>query len=207
MIRVITVSREFGSGGAELARLLGERLHWSVVDDDLVGEIATNAKVSVSSVRNCDESVDSWTRRLARSLWLGGFENVLSRAEDTPFDSDQMAEMWNQVILRAADAGNCVVVGRGGQCLLGKRTDAFHVQVYAPMSERVKRVRERMPQCKDPEAAAFARDECRSAYVRRHFHHDWTNRHLYHLTICSSIGLERAADTILCAAGLLRRFE
>ena len=91
---------------------------------------------------------------------------------------------------------------RGGQCLLQSRRDAFHVHVYAPMRERVRRLEGREPAGPDLAAAARERDGRRAAYIRHYFEHDWKNTHLYHLMLCSSIGLERAADSVLCAAGL-----
>jgi cytidylate kinase len=94
-------------------------------------------------------------------------------------------------------------VGRGGQCILQNRKDAFHVFVYAPLDEKVRRLRERIGG-EDSELATLAEetDRRRATGVRRYFGQDWTDRRLYHLMICSSIGLEQAASTIICAAGL-----
>jgi hypothetical protein len=131
-----------------------------------------------------------------------GFEGAASRVELDPFDANTMASLWNRVILKSADMGQCVIVGRGGQRLLQHRPDTFHVAVYAPIEERIGRIRERLPAETDLESAAHVTGARRAAYIRRHFGQDWTNRHLYHLSICSSIGLERAAEIILHAAEL-----
>jgi cytidylate kinase len=201
MYRSITISREYGSGGGTIACMIAERLGWQVVDDALVAEIAKRAHVAPELAKRCDEVLDSWFHRMLKALWRGGYEGFATRVESDPFDADAMAHLWNKLIFESAEIGECVIVGRGGQCLLQRRADTFHVSVHAPMRERIKRIRERNPRG-DPAAEAQARDAMRAAYVERHFGHDWTDRHLYHLILCSSIGMEASASAILCAAGL-----
>jgi cytidylate kinase len=201
MYRIITISREYGSGGGSVARIISERLGWRLVDDTLVAEIAQDAKIAPNVARHYDEVLDPWFHRMLKALWRGGYEGSVTRVESDPFDADTMAQLWNQLILKSAEIGQCVIVGRGGQCLLQRRSDAFHVSLHAPMHERVRRIRQRDPNV-NAEAEAHERDAMRAAYVQRHFGLDWTDRHLYHLIICSSIGLEASASAILCAAGI-----
>jgi len=70
------------------------------------------------------------------------------------------------------------------------------------MEERVQRLRQRLPAGSDFEAIARDFDRKRAAYIQHHFGQNWTNRHLYNLMIGSIMGIEKACDTILCAAGL-----
>ena len=70
--------------------------------------------------------------------------------------------------------------------------------------EKLRRVRERHPSLAEAEQALEVRDRERAAYVRRFYDQDWTNRHLYHLTLCSSPGEQKAVATILAATGLDR---
>jgi cytidylate kinase len=202
MFQVITIGREYGSGGGSLGRSLSERLGWRLIDDCLIAEVAKSARASAEAVRAHEETVDPWFHRIVKSLWRGGFEGAVSGAADEAWDADAIAELWRRVILEGADIGHCVVVGRGGQCLLQKRADVFHVYVYAPMRERVKRLRDRVPPGVDLAQAARERDRQRAAYIRHHFDEEWANPHLYHLMLCSSLGIEKAADAVLCAAGL-----
>ena len=97
--------------------------------------------------------------------------------------------------------GNCVVVGRGSQCILQKREDAFHVFVYAPRSARAERLRLRDSRVAKAEAEKKlgAQDAIRAAYVRDHFGQDWANRHLYQLMISSCLGEEAVVSVILAA--------
>jgi cytidylate kinase len=203
MFQAITIGREYGSGGGSLGRILSERLGWRLIDDSLIAEVAKSASASAEAMRAHEETVDPWFHRIVKSLWLGGFEGSVSGAQDQAWDADAIAELWRRVILEAAGMGRCVVVGRGGQCLLQKQPDVFHVYLYAPMRERVKRLRDREAAGVDLAQAARERDRRRSAYIRHHFDEEWTNPHLYHLMLCSSLGIEKAADVVLCAAGLL----
>ncbi|MBZ5581000.1 MAG: cytidylate kinase-like family protein [Acidobacteriia bacterium] len=203
MIRVITIAREYGSGGGPIAQILARRLGWKLIDDALVARIAESARTSPAAIRSREERVDPWFHHLTRALWRGGFEGALSRPIAEAVDSDTVARLWHRVIEEAAAAGECVTVGRGGQCLLQKRPDAFHAYVYGPMAERVRRLQPVEPPGTDLRAAAIDRDRCRAAYIRHYFGADWRDPHLYNLMLCSSMGLERAADVILTAAGLV----
>jgi cytidylate kinase len=202
MIQVITISREYGSGGAAIAEILGRRLGWRLIDDPLIAEIARSIHASPEAVRSHEETADPWFQRIARALWRGGYEGAVTRTEAEPLDSDGIARLWNGVIREAAAIGRCVVVGRGGQCLLQGRPDVFHVKIYAPMSLRVRNIESREPPGADPVSAAREHDRRRAEYIRHYFEQDWINPHLYHLMVCASIGPERAARTILYAAGL-----
>ena len=202
MVRVITIGREYGSGGSSIARALSARLEWKLIDDPLIEEIAASVNAHPDVVRAHEECIDPWFHRLTKALWRGGFEGATARAETEAFDADATARLWHRVILEAAEIGNCIAVGRGGQCLLQSRPDAFHVYVYAPMKEKIKRLRDREPAGSDLASVARNRDARRAAYLRQYFHCEWTNPHLYHLMLCSSMGVDQAVQAILCGAGL-----
>jgi len=203
-VRVITIARKYGSGGGPIAEILARRLGWRLLDRSIIARISESVKASPADVRSHEETVDPWFHRIMRVIWRGGFEGALSRPESEPVDADAIAALWKHIILEAAAAGGCVIVGRGGQCLLKKRPGTFHVFVYAPLAERAERLREREPAGTDRRAVALERDRHRSAYIRHYFGEDWRDPSLYDLMLCSSIGLERAADVILFAAGLTR---
>lgn len=203
MIRVITISREYGSGGSAIARLLAAQLRWRLIDDALICEIARKAKVNPEVAERFDECVDPWFHRMVKSLWRGGYEGSASRVEgDAFFDADTMAAMWRSVIEEAAKAGECVAVGRGGQCILQGREDAFHVSVYAPLVERMEILHASLPPETDLRAVIEESDRRRAAYIRRYFGQDWADRDLYNLMICSCMGTEAGVAAILAATGL-----
>jgi cytidylate kinase len=200
MIRVITVSREYGSGGAIIGKIVADRLGWKCVDDPVVTELARAANIDPNLAARYDECIDPWFHRMVKAVWRGGYEGVVSGSD--LFDADAMAELWHRAIVEAAAIGECVIVGRGGQCLLQDRDDTFHVSVYGPWNVKAEVLRTRVPAGTDIEAVARDVDARRAAYIRRYFDADWTDRHLYHLMICSAIGFETAATAILCACDL-----
>lgn len=202
MIRVITISRQYGSGGGEIARRLAARLGWRLLDHQALEEIAARAQVSPAIAQQHDERVDPWFHRMVKALWQGGYEGAASTVESAGFDSETLARLWEKIILEAAAIGEAVVLGRGAQCILARNEKAFHVSVYAPRKLRIANLTTRLPEGSNVEAVMAEKDRERAAYVRNYFNRDWTDRRLYHLMICSSIGLDTAVEIILTAAGL-----
>jgi cytidylate kinase len=203
MFRIITISREYGSGGGMIAEALAKHLSWRLVDRSLVLEVAKRAKVAPDVAARFDESTDPWFHHLVKALWRGGYEGVASRVETEALDSQTMAAVAGGIILEAAKLGKCVIVGRGGQCLLRNRDDVFHASVYASREQRIATLHKRLAPRSDIEECMEETDHRRAAYIRQTFGADWKDQHLYHLMISSVLGLETVAGTILCAAGFM----
>lgn len=197
VFRVVTVAREYGSGGGPIAQKLAQRLGWDLLDNALITRIAQTSKVDRRVCQQFDEAVDSWLHRLTKRAFGGGaFEGV---AAPSVFDSDAVANLSRHLIEEAAKIGNCVIVGRGGQCVLQGRADVFHVFVYAPMQERVRRVRERFGEAHAKPEIIRASDRERAAYVKHHYQCEWCNPHLYDAMFTSTLGEENVVDAILAA--------
>ena len=206
MFRALTVSREYGSGAGTIARLIAGRLRWSLLDEALVREIARSAHVDAKIVERCDERVDSWWHRFNRGgLQAAGIEAGIVPADVQFFDAERVASIAEQVIGNAAASGNCVIVGRGAQCVLQSRTDVFHVFIYAPLDQRIARVRGRMRSTDDVEELIRRTDDERAACVRTYFGCHWKDPHLYSLMISSENGLENTAAIIVDALERVRR--
>ncbi|MCZ2146819.1 MAG: cytidylate kinase-like family protein [Bryobacterales bacterium] len=200
MYRVLTVAREFGSGGASIAKLAAERLGWKLLDNALVMQIAAAARVEPELARRFDEQVDGWLHRVSRlALWQGGFEGVAAPDAANVFDARTQASLAANLIREARRQGECVVVGRAGQCILQGEADAFHVFVYAPWRQKVARVRKRVGERVDPAELIRTTDRMRNEYVRLNYGCDWKDPHMYHLMVSSCIGEETAAAAILAA--------
>jgi cytidylate kinase len=196
---VVTVAREYGSGGAAVAAALAARLGFQLLDRALILRIAEAARIDPDLAERFDEHVDRWVKRIGRALWYGGFEAVAVVDENDVVDADRLAVLSGRIIEEAAAVGGCVIVGRGGQCLLRGRSDVFHVFVYAPREERLRRLRARLGSAADVELALEETDRERAAYIRRHFDENWLDPHLYHLMVNATLGEEAAVSTILAA--------
>jgi cytidylate kinase len=203
MYRIVTVSREYGSGGAAIAAALANELGWTLFDRAFITAVARAAKVDPALARNYDERLDSWIHRVGKSaLWHGAFEQVAVAGESVFFDAETMAALTAETIKQAAGIGNCVIVGRGAQCLLQSRSDVFHVFVYAPLRHKIERLRTRVTGRTPLEELARSTDKSRAEYIRAHFGCDWKDLHLYDLMVNSGLGERRVVSLILHAAGL-----
>jgi cytidylate kinase len=196
-IRVITVEREYGSGGAIIARRLAERLGWKIWDEEITAEIARVAKVAPEAARRHDECVDPFLYRLFKVFARGSYERTLPVSEGGAFDTDRMVALLQQVIEDVASRGNCVIVGRGAPYILRNRSDAFHTFVFAPVEEKIRRV---MSLGKSKEEAQRLVDEIdaeRAEFIRHYFGAQWPARWLYNVMINSKFGDQFAVEMIL----------
>jgi hypothetical protein len=202
MYRALTVAREYESGGDRIAALVAKRLGWKLLDSALIEEIANLAHVEPQLAREFDERVDSWLHRVSRrALWHGAFDAVAVLPETAVFDGETMALLAAAAIEHAWETGGCVIVGRGGQCILQNRPDVFHVFISGPWEERVAQVREHAGKAADAAGWVRAIDKERARYVQMNFDRNWRDPHLYDLMISSALGDAVAADTILCGMG------
>jgi cytidylate kinase len=205
MYSVITIEREFGCGGGEIAAALAQRLGWKLWDHALTEEIAKLANVDCAAVENRQDKVDSTFHRLSKIFWRGSYERAMPQSGSDFFDADCMVEMGGRVMAKAAREGECVIVGRGAPYFLREHADAFHVFLYAPYAEKLRRLREngsRIPG--DPEELLNTVDRDRIVFIKRYFNADWPTRSLYHLMINTAIGDEPVISSILNTMKILQ---
>jgi cytidylate kinase len=194
---VITVEREFGCGGGEIAQALADRLRWKLWDNALAEQIAKLAQVDPSVVTRCDERMDSTFHRLAKVFWRGSYERSMPLAGAEPFDADRFVAIGHEVMETAAQAGNCVIVGRGAPYFLRERPDVFHIFLYAPRSEKLHRLRQLGYRDREAEELVDTVDRDRIEFVKHYFGADWPTRSLYHMMINTAVGDENVISTIL----------
>jgi cytidylate kinase len=197
VIRTITIEREFGAGGAAIAEKLARQLGWKLWDQNLTGEIAKLAQVDRASVEQFDERCDSLFHRLMKVYMRGSFERSLPVTGLEGFDADRMVSFMQRVIERAADAGNCVIVGRGATYLLRHRPDAFHVFIYAPWEEKIRRVRASGKSKAEAAELISTIDQERATFIQKYFSKEWPTRDLYHQMINSKVGDELVVRVII----------
>jgi CMP/dCMP kinase len=182
-IELITVSREFGAGGSELARKLGERLEWPVLDDEVTCRCAQRLNLDTAAVERMREHSPTLLARLSSAL-------LVSPPEAPGIDTkhllhiDAIAEAALESITEAARTLPLIVVGFGTQCIFANRPDALHVRLVAPMPVRVERLRSRFGwDANSAGTRARRMDEDRRRYVQRYFHRDLNDPLLYDVQI------------------------
>jgi cytidylate kinase len=197
MFRIITLEREFGSGGGGIAAQIARRLGWKLWDHSLTTEIAKRAQVDESAVCLCDERMDSRLYRLAKAFWRGSYERSMPIANSHAFDADRMIAMMEEICGHIAEEGNAVIVGRGSPFFLRGREDTFRVFTYAPREEKVRRLIEMGKSKEEAEDLVENVDKERIAYIKHYFNADWPTRSLYHLMINTVVGDENVITAIL----------
>jgi cytidylate kinase len=196
MFRLVTIEREFGCGGGVIARRLSEILGWRLWDHRITEEIARIAKVDPSAVMRCDERMDSRLHRLAKVFWRGSYERS-SPLGSQVFDTDRMMIMMQEIMNRVGQEGSAVVVGRGAPYFLRENPCAFHVFLYAPRAEKIRRALEDGHSESEAEEMVDSVDRERIAYVKHYFNADWPTRSLYHVMLNTAVGNEAVIKTIL----------
>ena len=198
--RALTITREFGSGGAGIARILAKELGWKLLDRELIENIAYAAHVDTDVVKHHDECIESMLTRMKQNAVRAGAAVSIGVVIKDNFDDKRMAELTRQIVKQAYESCQCVIVGRGAQCILRSQPDVFHVFVYAPLADRIRRVRERSGMDEnEAERRIHTVDAERTHYLKRIFGENWREPNLYNLMISSHEGEEKAARVIRCA--------
>jgi cytidylate kinase len=197
-IRLITVSREFGAGGSDLAAVLGARLGWPVLDRDLIHRVAERLRLDDSTVEHLDEHPPSLMARIASVLIIPQPDHVSFAAPTDLASADRIAEASRAAITEAGASPPIIVVGHGAQCIFAGREDALHVRVVAPVNARLERVSQRLGVDAGNAAVLLRRaDDDRRTYVQRYFHQDLRNELLYDMLINTGrVSIDEAATAI-----------
>ncbi len=198
--RLLTVNREFGSGGGRIAQTIAEWLGWKLLDRDIIDAIAYAAHVDKKVVRHYDEHVDSWLRRInQQAMRSAALAAGLQLGDNAVFDAAEMVKISQKIIEEAYSSGNCVIVGRGAQCVLQHKPDVFQAFVYAPYKERILRLRKRLENSASVEQRIRTVDAERAKYLQEYFGKCWNDPHLYDLMISSGEDEDATARVILYA--------
>src|SRR5260370_15075062 len=132
MIRVLTIEREYGSGAADIAKILAERLGWKLWDQLMTDEIARRMDCESRLVERHEERRDPLYYRLFKAFMRGSFEGSLNAPRLKLVDAECIREVAESVVREAAQEGKSVIVGRGSAYYLPEGPDCFHVFVYGP---------------------------------------------------------------------------
>jgi cytidylate kinase len=198
-IRVITVEREYGSGGGVIAEKLASRLGWKLWDQLLTEEIARRLECDCRAVERLEEKRDPVFHRLLRAFVRGSFEGSLVTPHLRMVDTENVREVVHGLLPEIADSGNCVIVGRGSAYFLSDRADAFHIFIYAPFQERVRRLKSTGINSREAADLAETVDRDRADFIRQYFKVEWPGRHRFHLMLNSNMGDDTAVGIILDA--------
>jgi cytidylate kinase len=213
---VITISRQYASGGNEIAARVCELLDYSLFDKTLMVKMATEMGLTQEQIVDFTE-VDHRSQSLLDRLfgrqmtvaevrtWQEDINGVRTLSVQKLSDQQAMA-MVRSVMEAAYKRGNMVIVGRGGQAFLAGRPAALHVRIEAPLEHRVQRCMEQMDIVQfEAERLVEERDRATADYVRRYYDIDPADPLHYHLLInTGSLDLNTAAQVVALAAGQMQ---
>ncbi len=213
---VITISRQYGSGGDEIAKRLCEILGYHYFDKQLMLQVAAEIGFSENELVDFSEEnykVRGFFNRLFGSrpvaqveTWKRDVSTGAHKLEIEELDEEQCVRMIQVSIGAAYRQGNLVILGRGGQAILKEAPGVLHVRIEAPLGARVMRVQEKENlSLLVAEERVRARDQATASYLRRFYGIDWSDPMNYHLIInTGKWDLENAAHIVVNALSQLR---
>jgi cytidylate kinase len=204
MIKIVTIEREYGSGGGEIAQLLAKQLGWKLWDNLLTEEIARLAECPKAVVELREERTDPLYYRLFKSFLRGSYEGSINAHKLKLVDSESILKFTERVVQHAAKTGNSVIVGRGSQQFLKNRQDTLRVFLYAPREDKLRRLLAHGKSEKEAEQLVDTVDRERLDFIQKYFHVEWPDRAIYHTMINTVIGDEAVVHMIL---GLLKTLD
>lgn len=187
----VAISREEGTCGSEIAQELGRQLEWEVLDKNLLDGIAQHFQVSRPMLDHVDETTPNWVHNVF-GTWFD--RRVVTH--------DRYVVQLGRFVLMAARKAHVVFVGRGAQFLLPQKK-GLSVRIVAPLRYRLEQftLLEEVPM-DTAQRLIKERDRGRRDFVRRHFHRDIDDPHLYDLVInVASCGIDGAVRLIRTALG------
>ena len=201
---LVTITRQYASGGSEIARLVAEHLPgWTLIDNEFVEQVARLAGLPEDEVARREERTPGLLERLARTLAVGAPEMFIATGEHSlPVDTaeeETVVKTTERVIEEAASEGRVILVGRGAQAVLATRPNALHVYVIASKPFRRQVAMERLGVSPDEvDKAMQETDARRDQYVKTHYGRDRQDLTQYDLVLNTErLGFQGAADLVV----------
>ncbi len=201
-MRAITISREYGSGGGEIARRVAEKLGWRLTDHEVVVHVARSLGVSEHEVAIHDEYSQGLVSRILSSMRAVDPAMMVGPADEySPPHDDEYSRAFADVVKAAAQTGHAVIVGRASQVVLADARDVLHIRVVAPFDKRVAYVMQREGLGKeDAQTRVQDKDRQRGRYIQTNHHENNEDAHLYDLVINTGVlSLDDCVD-LVCQA-------
>jgi cytidylate kinase len=197
-MRAITISREYGSGGGEIASRLAKRLGWRLIDHAIVERTALEMGTSTQEAEAHDEYTVGRVSQVLNSMLYLYPASMVSAPPEAFLSDDDYRNTVNRIVKAAAVRGHVVIVGRASQVILAGLRDVLHVRVIAPFEKRVAYVmqREGLDQ-HAAESRIHTKDHDRARHLEMEYHQKLEDARLYDLVLNTSLlDLESAVEVI-----------
>ncbi len=194
---IITIARQFGSGGREIGERVARALNIPCYDKELIKDAAAKGSLNEDVLKNTDESA---TNSLLYTLAMGS--NFLSAGAHFGYNmplNDKLFILQSDIIKEYAEAGSCVIIGRCADYVLAGHDNMLRIFIYGDVEHRVERIVERYPDIKSSQVMDVINktDKRRSTYYNFYTGNKWGAHENYDLAINSStFGIETTAKMI-----------
>lgn len=190
MKKVITISREFGSGGRTIGRMAADRLGYAFYDKELIEKVAQETKLSKTFIEESGEYAPS------ANLFSYAF---VGRGRNGQSVEDYLWSVQSKIIQELAETGNCVIVGRCADYILRERKDCLNVFVHADTEKKIERVITLYGETeKKPEKRLAEKDKLRAMNYKYYTEQVWGMAKNYHISLDSGeLGIEKCVDILL----------
>jgi cytidylate kinase len=197
-IRAVTIEREFGCGGSEIAAKLADRLGWKLWDHELTQEIARRTNSTPQVVEQREWKNDPAVYRVFKSFLRGAFEGGLPPTDRLELlDARRIAAVSELAVNHALSDGPCVIVGRGSQYFLRDREDVFRVFLYASRTSKIHRLITAGATQEKAITDVDTIDRDRAAFVKTYLKLNWPERHLYNVMFNTEAGDSFVAEMLV----------
>ncbi|HCI79401.1 MAG TPA: cytidylate kinase-like family protein [Ktedonobacter sp.] len=199
-MRAVTISRQYGSGGGEIARRLAQRLQWRLFDHEAVVRVAEEMGISQEEAEARDENApDFWTRVLQSLQLMQPPVGVSIPDSELNSNIRTYLDALQRVVNTAYQEGHVVIVGRESQILLADRRDVLHVRVVASEELRIRYVMQREGLSHDDAQKRLSeKDGSRNRLLKTEYQESPDNPLLYDMVVNTNVlSLDRAVDLIM----------
>jgi cytidylate kinase len=197
---IVTIARQFGSGGREIGERIAKILDIPLIDKELIKDAAAKGDLNEDIIRSADESA---ANSLLYTLAMGS--NLLGTSIHFGYKmplNDKLFILQSEAIKEYAKSGSCVIIGRCADYVLREEENLFRIFVYGDLDHRQERVKQRHPELKSSQVIDVINktDKRRSSYYNFYTGNKWGKYENYDMAINSStFGIEETARIIAAA--------
>ena len=194
---VITISKEFGTESEKVASQAAQRLGYEYIGKQLIAEIARELRISKSEAEVFRKTAQSRILRFVDRFTCSIVQKVVDR-EHGCLDDKNYYETTKKLVENVYEAGDAIILGWGGQCILRGKPNTLHVRLVKDDETKIKEVMQNKNLNHDAAMALIKKDEGDlREYIKHYFNEDWNAAHLYDLIIdMERNSVEKAVDLI-----------
>ena len=188
--KIITISREFGSGGRTIGKMVADKLGIPCYDQEIIQKIAQESGY-------CEDFVAERSEHASLSNWLANAFGGKDYYGNSIQDKLWVAQL--KAIVEVANKGDCVIVGRCADFILKETSDCIRVFIHAELKDKCKRIVEQYGESNEtPERRLKEKDKRRAAYYQLYTDQKWGDLKNYDIALnTSTLSFEQCADTIV----------